>query len=100
MPCGCCLIAGFGAFVPRLVLLFLWLFTDLVTRAFEGWVAPLVGLLLLPYTTLAFVAMYAPSDGVTGFGWFVVILGFLFDLSQYAGGAWSGKRRHVSWSVE
>jgi hypothetical protein len=93
VPCGCCLIAGVGAFVPRLVLLFLWLFTDLVTRAFDGWVAPLVGLLLLPYTTLAFVALYSPPVGVTGFGWFIVILAFIVDLSHYVGGAYSRKRR-------
>lgn len=97
MPCGCCLVATIGSIVPRLTLLFVWLFTDLVDRAFDGWVAPLVGLLLLPLTTLAFVFMWAPGRGVTGFGWVVVIIAFLFDLSSYGGGAYGrGRTTRVS----
>jgi hypothetical protein len=30
--------------------------------------------------------MWASSDGVIGFEWFIVILAFLFDLAAYAGG--------------
>ena len=98
MPCGCCLVATVGSVVPRLTLLFVWLFTDLVDRSFDGWIAPLVGLLLLPFTTLAFVFMWAPGRGVTGFGWVVVITAFLFDLSSYAGGAY-GRGRDVRVAV-
>ena len=94
MPCGCCLVATVGAFVPRLVLLFVWLFTDLVTRAFDSWVAPLVGLLILPYATLAYVFLYAPDEGVTGFGWVIVILAFLFDLGHLFGG-WSSRGKRM-----
>lgn len=93
MPCGCCLVATVGSIVPRLTLLFVWLFTDLVDRAFDGWIAPLVGLLVLPFTTLAFVFMWAPGRGVTGFGWVVMVVAFLFDLSSYAGGAYSRDRK-------
>ena len=98
MPCGCCLVATVGSMVPRLTLLFVWLFTDLVDRAFDGWIAPLVGLLLLPFTTLAFVVMWAPGRGVTGFGWFVVIAAFIIDISSYAGGA-SRRGRSTTASV-
>jgi hypothetical protein len=28
--------------------------------------------------------MWSSADGVTGFEWFIVILGFVFDLSSYA----------------
>ena len=98
MPCGCCLVATVGSIVPRLTLLFVWLFTDLVDRAFDGWIAPLAGLLLLPFTTLAFVFMWAPGRGVTGFGWFVVIAAFLIDISSYVGGA-SRRGRSTTASV-
>lgn len=94
MPCGCCLIATVGAFVPRIVLVFLWIFTDLVDRAFDNWIAPLAGLLLLPYTTLVYIAVYSPADGVSGFGWFLVVIGFLFDLGNYTGGV-SGRGRRL-----
>lgn len=93
MGCGCCLLATVGAFVPRLVLVFLWIFTEFVDRAFDSWVAPLVGLVLLPYTTLGYVAVYSTTEGVSGFGWFIVILAFLVDLGQWASGPFSKDRR-------
>ncbi|GAA2052523.1 hypothetical protein GCM10009839_69990 [Catenulispora yoronensis] len=87
MGCGC-LLALFGSAFPRLALLFTWLFTDRVAVAFHhGWLAPLAGLVFLPFTTLLYVLVYAPVRGVTGFGWFLVILGFLCDLSSYGAGA-------------
>jgi hypothetical protein len=75
---------------PRLALFALWLFTDLLSRAFESWFVPLLGFFLLPWTTLAFAAMWASSDGVVGFEWFIVVLAFFFDLASYAG---EGRRR-------
>jgi hypothetical protein len=30
--------------------------------------------------------MWASSDGVTGFEWFIVILAFLIDVGAFAGG--------------
>lgn len=94
MPCGCCLLAGVGAFVPRIVLLFLWIFTDFVDRAFDSWIAPLAGLLILPYTTLGYVAVYAPGKGLSALGWTVVIVAFFFDLGNYTGGV-AGRGRRV-----
>ena len=62
----------------------LWLFTDLLSRAFESWFVPFVGFFLLPWTTLAYAAMWSSSDRVTGFEWFIVILAFVIDLGSYA----------------
>lgn len=84
--CGCFAILLGSAF-PRLTLLLIWLFSDIVERAFEGeWVLPLVGLLLLPYTTLAYVLVFwfTGYEAVTGFGWAFVVLGLFFDLGSYA----------------
>ena len=64
----------------------LWLFTDLLGRAFEDWFVPLLGFFLLPWTTLAYALMWSSSNGVVGFEWFIVVLAFLFDLGSYAGG--------------
>jgi hypothetical protein len=48
---------------------------------------PLIGFFLLPWTTLAYAVMWAAGhNGVTGFEWFIVGLGFLFDLGSYAHG--------------
>ena len=56
-----------------------------MTVAFNSFWIGLLGFFLLPWTTLAWAWMYAPVRGVTGFGWFFVILGFVVDLSTYAG---------------
>jgi hypothetical protein len=46
---------------------------------------PLLGFFLLPWTTLAYAAMWSTSsNGVTGFEWFIVILAFVIDLGAYA----------------
>jgi hypothetical protein len=58
----------------------------MLSRAFDSWIVPLLGFFLLPWTTLAYAAMWSSSDGVAGFEWFIVILAFLADLGSYAQG--------------
>ena len=79
-----CLVALFALISPRLALFVIWLFTNLLSRAFESWVVPLLGFFLLPWTTLAYAAMYDSSNRVYGFEWFIVALGFFFDLASYS----------------
>ena len=62
----------------------MWIFTDLLSRSFDSWILPFLGFFLLPWTTLAYAVMWSTSDGVTGFGWFIVILAFVIDLGSYA----------------
>lgn len=92
-----CLIALLAAFAPRVTLVILWIFTDLVDRAYSGFLIPLLGLLVLPYTTLFYVLAYAPVAGVDGWGWFFVGIGFLFDVGNWAAGGRSGRRRQVGY---
>jgi hypothetical protein len=87
-----CLFAILAALSPRLALVLVWIFTNLVDRAFEGFLLPLLGLIFLPFTTLLYVLAYKPVVGVSGWGWFLVFLGVLFDLGSYGGGAF-GRRR-------
>jgi hypothetical protein len=70
----------------------LWLFTNLLSRAFDSWFVPFLGFFLLPWTTLAYAGMWSSSDKVTGFEWFIVVLAFLIDLGAYAQG---GRRRRA-----
>lgn len=86
LPVGC-LVVLFALISPRLALFVLWLFSDLLSRAFESWFVPFLGFFLLPWTTLAYAAMWgAGADRVSGFEWFIVVLAFLVDLGSYAGG--------------
>ena len=82
-----CFIALFALISPRLALFFIWIFSDMLSRAFDSWIIPLLGFFLLPWTTLAYAVMWdVGSHGVHGFEWFIVILAFLFDLGAYAQG--------------
>lgn len=83
---GCCLVAVLAAFVPRITLFCVWVFTDYVSRAFQSFFWPLLGLLFLPYTTLAYSLVFDPGIGVTGWNWFWVALGIFLDLTSYGGG--------------
>lgn len=92
-----CLLALLAAFAPRVTLGILWIFTDLVDRAYSGFLIPLLGLLVLPYTTLFYVLAYAPVAGVNGWGWFFVGIGFLFDVGNWLGGGVTGRRRSAGY---
>jgi hypothetical protein len=79
-----CLIALIALLSPRLALFFIFLFSNLLSRAFDSWALPLLGFFLLPWTTLAYALMWdTGTHKVTGFEWFLVVLGFLFDLGSY-----------------
>jgi len=79
-----CLLTGFLTLAPRLVLLFVWLFTDRIGTAFKGFLIPLLGFLFLPFTTLAYVLVWNAQSGVSGAAWLLVGGGLLFDLGTYA----------------
>lgn len=84
-----CLVALIALISPRLALFVLWLFSDLLSRAFDSWFLPLLGFFLLPWTTLAYAGMWELGSGeVSGFEWFIVVLAFVIDL-----GAWAQRGR-------
>jgi hypothetical protein len=89
-----CLLVLLAFISPRLVLILLWLFDDILSRAFDSWIIPLLGFFLLPWTTLTYVAFWdwGPGREVTGFEWFFVVLAFLIDLGSFLGG---GRARYA-----
>jgi len=91
-----CLFALLAGFAPRVALLLVWILSDLVDRAFDSVLVPVLGLVLLPYTTLFYVLAYSPVTGVSGAGWAFVVLGFLFDLGHWLGGGVTGRRRYAT----
>ncbi len=80
-----CLVVLFALISPRLALFFVWIFSDILSRAYDSWILPFLGFFLLPWTTLAYAVMWdVGTNGVKGFEWFIVILAFLADLASYA----------------
>jgi hypothetical protein len=88
-----CLVALLALISPRLALFVIFLFSDMLSRAFDSWLLPLIGFFLLPWTTLAYAWMWdTGTNEVAGFEWFIVILAFVIDLGSYAGGRQSRGR--------
>ena len=56
----CCLALTAGFLGPRVALFIWWVFGDKVDAAFSTWVWPLLGLVFLPWTTLAYVLAWGP----------------------------------------
>ena len=90
MPCLFALIALIS---PRLALFLVWLFTPLVNRAFDSLLIPFLGFIFLPMTTLMYVLVYSTGFGVSGFGYLLVLVGFLIDLGSYGGGGYQNRYR-------
>ncbi len=84
-----CLIFLLALIGPRVALFFVWVSTNFVQRAFDGFFVPFLGLLFLPWTTLIYVLVY-DGAGVSVLGWFFVALAFAADIGSYGASARRG----------
>ena len=89
-----CLLGLIALFVPRLVLLLIWLFSDYLGRAYETVLWPLLGFLFMPLTTLAYAwAMNSNNRSVSGLYLVVVVVAVLVDLGMLGGGESQRRKR-------
>ena len=90
---GCCLLALIGLFSPRLAIVLLAIFTNDLSRACDGWLVPLLGFFLLPWTTLVYTLLWTTSRHVNGVEWVLVGAAVLLDLGVVGGGQGRFRRR-------
>ena len=83
----CCVLILLAFFTPRIVLFILWIFTNYLSRAYEGFLLPFLGFLFLPATTLAYAIAQNELGGLSGFGLIVVLVGLAVDIGLLGGGA-------------
>jgi hypothetical protein len=101
---GCCLGALLLAGAPRLALLLWWVADPArIVGTFSGWAAtvgnvtasgwiwPLAGLVLLPWTTVAFV--FVAPGGLGALEWVILGIGLLLDLGAHGGGGRAYRKR-------
>ena len=86
MPCGCLLLAVAGSLVPRVTIVFLWVFTDRVSDAFNGFILPLAWVLGLTVAPLVYVVVWWGGDGTSAWGWVVVLIAVCVDIGNYTAG--------------
>ncbi len=79
-----CVLLGIALFLPRVALFLLFVFTGWIGRAFDGWVIPVLGFLLMPYSTAWYTYVMNRHPGDWGF-WQVLfmVLAVLMDLSSH-----------------
>ena len=88
----CCAVAALFALGPRAAILIWWLVEPLRwNAAFDTFIWPLIGFLLLPWMTLMWVVV-APG-GITGFDYFWLGLALLFDAFSWFGGGYTNRGR-------
>ena len=80
-----CLVLLFALISPRLALIATWLFTSVLSRAYDEWLIPVIGFFLLPWTTLAYAWLYRSGATVEGWEWIVVVVAVLCDLASLGG---------------
>jgi hypothetical protein len=82
---------------PRLGAAALWLFTDWVERAFDsGWILPLVGIVLLPWTTDLYVLGDIIGDAAAPWGILGIFIGLFLDIAVHAGSVGEGTPLQLS----
>jgi len=90
-----CLFAMFAGFFPRIALVVIWIATDLVDRAFSTWLIPLLGLIVLPFTTLVYAIAWVPGVHLGNGRWVWVAIAFVIELVGYAGTGRTNRDRMV-----
>ncbi len=92
MGCGC-LVALFAMMSPRLAIAVVFFFTDRMGIAFQHFWMGFVGFIFMPWTTLAWTLCYQRVNGVSGFGWVLVVAAFIADLSTHAAASQARRSR-------
>lgn len=76
----------FGLTWGRLAIIGFWIFSDLLGDAYDGWVVPVLGFVLLPWTTMSYaIAWGMSSNAVSGWEWLIVAFGALVDVLTWVG---------------
>jgi hypothetical protein len=88
----CCVLVLLAFFTPRIVLFLLWLFTNYLSRAYDGFLLPFLGFVFLPATTLAYAIAQNELGGANGLGLVVVLIGLAVDVGLLGGGARQRRR--------
>jgi hypothetical protein len=88
----CCLFTALFLLGPRAAVIIWWILDPARwSLAFSSVLWPIIGVVLLPWTTLMWVIV-APG-GVAGLDWLWLGLAVLLDVSMWSGSAWGNRDR-------
>ena len=88
----CCLFTALFLLGPRAAVIIWWIVDPARwSLAFSSVLWPIIGLVLMPWTTLMWVIV-APG-GVNGLDWLWIGLAVFLDVSMWSGSAWGNRDR-------
>lgn len=89
-----CLLIVLALAAPRLLLFFIWILTDWFSRSFYTVVIPVLGILFMPYTTLAYLAaMLNNNMAVSGWWTGLILLAIIVDVAHLGVGRFRKRAR-------
>lgn len=88
-----CLAFLLSLLTPRVVIVLLWLFSDYMGRAYEGALVPVLGLIFMPFTTLAYAFGKNRGGAIDGVYLVLMIVAVLVDLGVIGSGGAKARRR-------
>jgi hypothetical protein len=90
-----CLLLLLFVLFPRVALVLLFLFTHYLSRAYHGFLIPLIGFIFLPLTTLAYAWMVNNGQPIAGINLIILIIAVIIDIGGLGGGEY---HRRTRWS--
>jgi hypothetical protein len=90
-----CLLVFAILLFPRLILVLMWLFSNILDKAYNGLVLPLLGFIFLPITTIVYAWMVTNHLPIAGFNLILLIVAVLLDAGSHGGGVNYSRRRRV-----
>jgi uncharacterized oligopeptide transporter (OPT) family protein len=88
-----CLFVFILLLFPRVALVLMWLFTNLLSRAYHGLLIPVVGFIFLPITTIVYALMVDYHVPIAGVNLLILIVAVVLDAGSHGGGADYYRRR-------
>ncbi len=89
-----CILAIIALAVPRVVMFAVFLLTDWFGRAFETRLWPVLGFMIMPYTTLAYLAAMLDNHHALTGGWLALfIAAIIVDVAHWGGGGHTYSRK-------
>ena len=88
-----CILVVLALMFPRVILVLMWLFSDLLDRAYHGMVIPLLGFIFLPVTTIVYAWIAGHGYPISGFYLILIIIAVIIDIGSHGGGSRYYRRR-------
>jgi hypothetical protein len=88
-----CLVVIVLLAFPRIALVFLYLTSNYLQRAYHGLLIPLVGFIFLPLTTLAYAWMTNTHQAIAGINLIILVVAAVIDFGGLSGGEYHRRSR-------